>query len=174
MNPLIAHLSRCLACRTEFEAQREIVVALERIPHLTPSPRFADRVMTQVEVFEPWHVAALDTVRRWLPQTPVARRVAATAGGVTAIIMSVLTVWLSQRADAVLFVGSLVAQRSREAIVGGLHGAVVAFLGEGAANAVLASGPLGLAAALTAIAAAVLGTAFGIKRLASASHNRRG
>ena len=61
--PLLAHLDECVTCRTEFENQQQLVTTLEQMPHFTPSPLFAYRVMKKVEVFEPWHVTALHTWR---------------------------------------------------------------------------------------------------------------
>ncbi|MDP1861143.1 MAG: hypothetical protein Q8K82_20885 [Gemmatimonadaceae bacterium] len=173
VNPLTEHLSTCPGCRAEFEAQREVTTALERLPHFTPSRLFAARVMCKVEVFEPWHVAARESVRRWLPQSHAGRSLAFGAGGVTAVAMTFLTVWLAHRADAVLFVGSLVAQRSREAVSGAVQGAVVSTLGQGAATAVETNGAIGWSIALAGAALAILGTAFALKTVASAARGRR-
>lgn len=173
VNPLTAHLSTCPGCRAEFEAQREVTTALERLPHFTPSRLFAAQVMCKVEVFEPWHVAARESVRRWLPQSHAGRSLAFGAGGVMAVAMTFLTVWLAHRADAVLFVGSLLAQRSREAVTGAVQGAVVSTLGQGAATAVETNGAIGWSIALAGAALAILGTAFALKTVASAARGRR-
>ena len=173
MNPLTAHLSTCPGCRAEFEAQREVTTALERLPHFTPSRLFAAQVMCKVEVFEPWHVAARESVRRWLPQSHAGRSLAFGAGGVMAVAMTFLTVWLAHRADAVLFVGSLLAQRSREAVAGAVQGAVVSTLGQGAATAVETNGAIGWSIAPAGAALAILGTAFALKTVASAARGRR-
>ena len=73
--PLQAHVESCAACRAELAEARQVVSALERLPHLATSPLFADRVMSQVQVFEPWHVAALDSVKQWVPASRSARLV---------------------------------------------------------------------------------------------------
>ena len=173
VNQLTAHLATCPGCRAEFEAQREVTTALERLPHFTPSRLFAAQVMCKVEVFEPWHVAARESVRRWLPQSHAGRSLAFGAGGVMAVAMTFLTVWLAHRADAVLFVGSLLAQRSREAVTGAVQGAVVSTLGQGAATAVETNGAIGWSIALAGAAVAILGTAFALKTVASAARGRR-
>ena len=173
VNPLTAHLATCPGCRAVFEAQREVTTALERLPHFTPSRLFAAQVMCKVEVFEPWHVAARESVRRWLPQSHAGRSLAFGAGGVMAVAMTFLTVWLAHRADAVLFVGSLLAQRSREAVAGAVQGAVVSTLGQGAATAVETNGAIGWSIALAGAALAILGTAFALKTVASAARGRR-
>ncbi len=174
MNPLRAHLASCEGCRAEFEALREVSNALERLPHFAPSPLFAMRVMSQVQVFEPWHVAARQSVLRWLPQSTVGRSLAYGTGGVMALTMTVLTIWLARRADAVLFLGSLVAQRSRDAALGAIHGIAVSTLGQSAASTMQSSGTMGLMLAFSGAAVAVLATAYGLKSLASATRGRKG
>lgn len=174
VQPLKAHLASCEGCRSEFEAQREVAVALEGLPHLVPSPLFAERVMREVQIFEPWHVAARDTVRRWLPQSRGARVVAFGGAGVMAVSMTLLTLWLAQRADAVLFVGNLAAERTRGALYDTLHGLLVALLGQNAAGAIASNGLPGFALAATALLVAVTATAFALKTLASAARSKRG
>ena len=75
--PLAAHIEECVTCRTELEAQQELVGSLEQLPHFTPSPLFAYRVMREVQVFEPWHVAAMNSVQRFIPRSRPARVLAA-------------------------------------------------------------------------------------------------
>ena len=174
VNPLKAHVAQCAGCRAEFEAQREVALALEELPHIAPSARFSDKVMANVQVFEPWHVSVRDNLRRALPRTQVGRALVFGTGGVMAVTMTVLTVWLAHRADAVLFLGTLIGQRTRDAISGGMHDAVVATVGQGAATTVASNGLAGVAVAASILAIAVLGTAFGLKTLASAARGRRG
>lgn len=173
VSPLRSHLTRCAGCRAEYEAQREVVLALEGLPHLAPSPRFADRVMQRVEIFEPWHVAWRDTVRGWFPRTQVGRSLAFGTGGVMAVTMTLLTIWLAHRADAVLFVGNLLAERSRTALFDVLNAMLVALVGRDAAVAVASNGMVGMAMALATLALAVLGTAYGLKSLATVARRRR-
>ena len=85
--PLKAHIRDCADCRAQVDEARFVVDALEDLPHFAPSHTFADRVMSQVPVFVPWHVAARDTVRRWLPTVAPGsrgRRGAGHVGGVAA------------------------------------------------------------------------------------------
>lgn len=173
VTPLKAHLAQCAGCRAEYEAQREVSLALEALPHIAPSARFTEKVMASVHVFEPWHVTLRDHLRRALPRTQVGRAVVFGTGGVMAVTMTALTVWLAHRADAVLFLGALVGRRTREAVAGGVHEAVVSTVGQGAASTVASSGMAGVAIAASVVAAAILATAFGLKTLASASRSRR-
>ncbi|MCC6931407.1 MAG: hypothetical protein IT359_20635 [Gemmatimonadaceae bacterium] len=172
VNPLKAHLAQCAGCRAEFEAQRKVTLALEVLPHIAPTARFAEKVMANVQVFEPWHVSLRDSIRRALPQTQVGRTLVFGTGGVMAVTVTMLTVWLAHRADAVLFLFALVGERAREAVSLGVHDAVVATVGQGAASTVSANGLAGIAVALTALAIAVLGTAYGLKTLATAARRR--
>ncbi|HZF68630.1 MAG TPA: hypothetical protein VEZ47_11365, partial [Gemmatirosa sp.] len=77
LGPLRAHVRDCAECRAEFEEAQAVLAELDRLPHLAPTPGFADRVMTEVQVFEPWHVALADTVRGFVPTSPAMRAVAA-------------------------------------------------------------------------------------------------
>ncbi|MBK6488162.1 MAG: hypothetical protein IPF98_15170 [Gemmatimonadetes bacterium] len=174
VNPLKAHVAQCAGCRAEYEAQREVAAALETLPHFAPSPRLADRVMAQVQIFEPWHVTLRDRVARALPRTQGGRTFVFGTAGVMAVTMSVLTVWLAHRADAVLFLAALLGQRMREAVAGGVNDAVVSAVGQGAATTVASNGLLGVGVAVAVLALAVFGTAFGLKSLASAPRGRRG
>jgi hypothetical protein len=173
VQPLKAHLSECDGCRAEFEAQREVVLALEGMPHLAPSSRFAERVMKKVEIFEPWHVAWRDTVRGWFPRTQMGRTLVLGTGGVMAVTMTLLTVWLAQRADAVLFVGNLAAQRTRGALFESGHALLVGVLGPTMAGALASNGIAGIAALLATVALSIFGTAYALKSLASIARRRR-
>ena len=67
--PLRAHVRSCTSCQAELEEARELMVALDTLPDFAPSAGFSDRVMSQVQVFEPWHAAALTTARQFVPKT---------------------------------------------------------------------------------------------------------
>src|SRR4249920_1763813 len=86
--PLKTHIRDCADCRAKLDEAQLIVDALEDLPHFAPSHAFADRVMSQVPVFVPWHVAARDTVVRWLPQSRPAR---VAVGALATSAASVLT-----------------------------------------------------------------------------------
>src|SRR5262249_61551308 len=80
--PLQAHLRECDECRAAYEEERQVVEALEHLPRLAPSPEFASRVMSQVQIYEPWHVAARDTVLGWIrPLAPRSQPVRPALGG---------------------------------------------------------------------------------------------
>src|SRR5688572_29754991 len=130
--PLRAHILECSECRERLDDARVIVDALESLPHFAPDSRLADRVMAQVPVFVPAHVAARDSVRRWLPQSSAARVAALATGSTLAGLFTVAVLWLAMRGDAVLFMTGLVSDRIRSAVVGAGRDMVLALLGESA------------------------------------------
>ena len=81
--PLEAHVRECEQCRAELEAERQVVAAVEELPRLAPSPLFADHVVAQVNVYEPWDVAVRDAaagwVQRFVPQSRPLRTLAGPA-----------------------------------------------------------------------------------------------
>ena len=109
--PLRAHVAECDECRARLDDARIVVDALEDLPHFAPDSRLADRVMAQVPVFVPAHVAARDSVTRWLPQSGPARAAAAIVGTSIAGLLTVAMVWLASRGDAAIFATSLFADR---------------------------------------------------------------
>src|SRR5580693_5163872 len=77
VSPLRSHIDECAACRARLADARVVVDALERLPHFVPTIRFADRVLAQVQIVEPWHVAAIDAARRLVPRSTAMRVVMA-------------------------------------------------------------------------------------------------
>lgn len=171
--PLRNHLEQCPACQADYRALAAVVGGLESLPLVAPSPAFTERVMQQVQVFEPWHVALRDTVSRWMPQSSIGRVFAGATGGVMAVAMTLVAVWLGQRADAVLFLANLVLQRTREGLMSAAHSVALSLFGDSAAAAIQGGGTLALLAATGALVATVLAVAFGVKTLATAGRRRR-
>lgn len=107
--PLRAHVAECDECRARLDDAMIVVDALEALPHFAPDSRLADRVMSQVPVFVPAHVAARDSVFRWLPSAGPARAAAAVIGTSIAGLLTLAMVWLASRGDAVVFATGLFA-----------------------------------------------------------------
>jgi anti-sigma factor RsiW len=64
------HLRSCAHCAAELEGARAVIAALERLPALSPSPRFADAVMARVQIAPVAMTAAAPAVaekKRWMP-----------------------------------------------------------------------------------------------------------
>ena len=144
--PLKAHVRSCPTCSNELESARALVRKLEHLPHIAPSPLFASRVMSRVQLFVPWHVALLDSVRGLVPQSRALRVAAAGMFASIAIVLTLVSVWAFSRIDAVMFTADLVLDRMRIAAFGALGSAITAIFGD-AAQPLLAGGALGLATA---------------------------
>jgi hypothetical protein len=143
--PLEAHLRECATCRADLEAGRRVVEAIEQLPRLTASALFGDHVMAQVNVYEPWYVAARDTVDRWIvrlvPRTRPMRVVAGGAGLSLAAVLSVACIWLVGHLDAVFFFGTLVRTRARDTLLEQLGAAVSTIFGPQSVGALRVGGP---------------------------------
>lgn len=166
--PLRAHILECDDCRARLDDARIVVDALESLPHFAPDARLADRVMAQVPVFVPAHVAARDSVRRWLPTSSTARIAAVAVGTTMAGVLTVAMLWLATRGDAVLFVSGLLGDRVRAAVAGAARDLAVALLGETALTALQATGAVGTSLLVLGFLLTALGTIAGIRRLATA------
>ena len=173
VTPLKAHVRGCAQCRAELEEARTLTAALEHLPHFAPSPLFAEQVMARVQVFEPAHVTALDTARRWLPASRPARALAGAAATGVALFLSVATLWLAARLDVLLFFTNVVAERTRTTLLDALADAAAAAFGQPALEAVRASGPVGFALAFSALLVAVVVAAVGLRAVVVTSSRRR-
>ena len=118
VNPLKAHIRDCADCRAQVEEARFVVDALEDLPHFAPSHTFADRVMTQVPVFVPWHVDGSPDRR------PVRRhsrgRLDIAVGGLATAVASVLTVailWIATQTDVLVVASGAAGDRAMKGLV---------------------------------------------------------
>ena len=168
--PLRAHVRRCGECQAELETARAVALALDDLPHVAPSPLFADRVMQQVQVFEPWHVALVDALRQLVPQSRPARALAAAGGFSLAALVTVAALWIAARVDILALVGSGALDRVRLALLAAGGNALGAAVGD---PSVLSSGA-GLAIVGTAFLLSLLAAGAGLRRAASASRRLRG
>jgi hypothetical protein len=150
-----------------------VVEALDHLPHFSPSPVFADRVMARTQIFQPWHVAALDTARKAIPTSTPGRVLVGVAASTTALILTTLTVFLVTRLEALLFLGQLLVQRSRDVVLAAMDGLVGSLLGEAALGALRASGGAGIALAILAVVVSGALAAGGLRAAVSASRRNR-
>lgn len=171
--PLAAHVDRCAACQSELEAQQRLVSRLEQLPHHAPTPLFAYRVMGQVRVFEPWHVAALNAVQRVVPRSRPARAFAAVTAGVMAVLLTLGTVWLAARLNGVVFLATAAMDRARSATLGAVRGLAQALVGDAGTGALAGAGSPGIVLAASVLLLAVLCAALAIRQLAAVSRRRR-
>jgi anti-sigma factor RsiW len=170
--PLRAHVAECDDCRARLDDARVVVDALEALPHFAPDSRLADRVMAQVPVFVPAHVAARDSVMRWLPQSAPARAAAAVIGTSIAGLLTVAMIWLASRGDAAIFATSLFADRVQSLVIGTARDLALSLLGESAVAAIQASGMLGVTLLVLGFLGTAVGTILALRRLATASSRR--
>jgi hypothetical protein len=170
--PLKAHVRTCAECRGELESARVMVRQLEALPHLAPSPLFADRVMSRVQVFVPWHVALLDTVRGLVPRSAGWRAVAWAGLGSAAAVLLALSLWVVTRLDTVIFGADLALQRLRVAATGALSDAVASLFGDAAAHALRATGAAGILLSLVVLLLTAALAAGALRAVATASRRR--
>ena len=171
--PLRAHARRCPDCQGELAAARRLMALLDDLPTFAPAPRFADRVMADVQVFEPWYVTLGDTVRRLVPASRPARVVAAAGALTTAFVMTVGVVALLGRVDLLVFVTEFVAGRARAAVVATVGNAVTAVFGDLAAGALARSGPAGVVLGVVAFLGSLVLATLLLRALTLAFHRQR-
>jgi hypothetical protein len=173
VQPLRAHARSCAHCRAELEDARAVVSALEHLPHASPSPLFASRVMAQVQVFEPWHVTALDAVKRWIPQSRPVRMLAGASALSAATVLTVATLWVLTQIDVVLFALNLGLDRARTTLYTGLGDAVASTLGEPALAALQSGGPVAAIVLVSALVGGAIAASAGLRALAAVARRRR-
>ncbi|MDQ6888517.1 MAG: hypothetical protein M3068_14695 [Gemmatimonadota bacterium] len=171
--PLKAHVRRCDHCRAELNEARILVEALEHLPHFTPPPFFAHRVMAQVQIYVPWHVSLLASTRAWLPRSRPARAAAGLAVGSAAAVLTIASLWLIARYDTVMFAVGLAIDRSRGALVDALSSMIASLFGSAVLEAVRASGVIGFAVLATVLLLTAAGATRALRALAVGSSGDR-
>ena len=166
--PLRDHIDECAECRLWFDDARIVVDALESLPHFAPDSRLSERVMSQVPLFVPAHVAARDSVARWLPRPGPARVAAAAVFTSAAGLLTLTMVWLASQGEAAVFMTGLLGDRMRSAVLGAARDLTGALLGESALAALQATGAIGVSLLFTGFVLTAFGTVAGIRRLAAA------
>lgn len=172
VQPLREHVHSCSDCRTRLEEARAVVAALEEMPLLSPHFGLADRVMSQVPVFVPWHVSARDSVRQWIPASPVARALAATMIAVVGSLITALTLWIVTRGDMLAMFTGLVGEQVRGTAGQAADDVVLSLFGPQVFAAVQQVGPLGIAFAAGGFLVASLATVLGLRFIATSSRTR--
>jgi hypothetical protein len=171
--PLQAHVATCEDCQGRLARSRRVVDALEDLERFAPRPQFADRVMAQVQIVEPWHVAMLDSARRFVPQSAPMRAVMAATASVVAVALTSGAVWLGLHADLALYSFNLAAGRARGALMDAAASVIGTAFGQSGLDALRSSGLRGLALGAGVMVVAVGGATFGLRALASSSRRSR-
>ena len=150
------HVAGCPACQDALADAQQLVVALESLDDLSPSTAFADRVMAEVHVFEPWHAALTRTVSPWIPTTATGRIAAGVTVSVAGAGTTAGSLWLLARADMAVLLAGVGLSEVRTHLLGIGHDLIR-----------LIAGPAGGAPAVTA-SPSLLGAAIGSTILAAA------
>jgi hypothetical protein len=172
--PLKAHIADCPECRGKLDDARAVTGIVERLPRLAPSHRFTERVMSQVPVFVPWHVAAREWIAEMVPAAGRSRKAAIAAAALMAVGLGIITIALLTQSDLILLASNVAVDRMREIAVAGVGGLVVNLFGEQTFNAVAQYGTMGFALAALAMIAALAGTFASLRAFAASASRRRG
>jgi hypothetical protein len=172
VKPLREHVQTCPDCRARLAEAKELMASLAEVPLFAPRLGLADRVMGQVPVFVPWHVAARDALRQWVPTSPAARALAATLVAVVGSLITGVTLWVATRGDVLAMAAGLVGDEARSAATQVAGNAVVALFGPQVVTAMQQLGPMGIGLAAGGFFVASLATVFGLKLIATSSRAR--
>jgi hypothetical protein len=172
VQPLREHLNTCSDCRARLTEAQEVVGVLSSVPLLAPRIGMAERVMTRVPVFVPWHIAARDTIRDWMPETPVARALAAVLVATVGAIVSGLTLFIATRGDLLATLTVAVGEQARTSVTDAFGGLVVTLFGPQVVGAVQQLGPLGIALAAGGFLIASAATVLGLRLIATSGRVR--
>lgn len=172
VQPLREHVDGCPDCRVRLGEARDVVTSLAAVPLLAPRMGLADRVMSQVPVFVPWHVAARDGVVRWLPNSPSARALAAVLVAAVGTLVTGLTLWVASRGDMLAMFTGLAGEQVRTTVTDVVGNLLVAMFGPQVVGAVQQLGPLGIAIAGAGFVVASLATVLGLRLIATSGRAR--
>jgi hypothetical protein len=128
--------------------------------------------MSEVQVFEPWHVSALDEAKRWLPASRPARAIGLAATSAVALVVSIGAVWMAVRLEAFIFFFDLAGQRARTAVFDSVGGAIANTFGVAAVDALRAGG-VTAAVGVTGFLVLVVMAALGLRALVATARRRR-
>lgn len=171
--PLRAHVRTCTSCHSELEKARELMIALDALPDFSPSFDFSDRVMSQVQVFEPWHAAALSSARQFVPASKPARVAAGVGAALSAGVLTASATWAVARADIALLLAQVGLERFRDQLGAASADVMATVLGQ-PGLAALQQGSAGVAALAVGSFVAVVGLGVvGLRALAGASRRAR-
>src|SRR5579884_173309 len=173
VTPLRAHIRDCAECRTQVEEARLVVDTLGDLPHFAPSHTFADRVMSQVPVFVPWHVTARDTVARWIPRSRPARIAVAALATSVASVLTVAILWIATQTDVLVLASSAAGDQMRGLAFDAARLVLSTVFGDQMLAIIQQTGVIGIAVAFIGLVAAAGASVAGLGALATVSSRRR-
>jgi hypothetical protein len=172
VQPLRQHVRHCAQCQAELDRAQEFLFVLEDMPHFVPSSDFADRVMLQVQVFEPWHVAARNSLRRVVPTSRPARVAAGVGLAASSGILVTGAAWVLNNADIGLLIANAGVERVQATASAALSDLVLAAVGQSGLEAWAAGGPMVAVAAGAGFVAAAGAMVAGLRALTTARSGR--
>lgn len=170
--PLQAHIRECDECRRELDDARHVATMLEELPRFAPSYGLAERVMAQVPVFVPWHVAARDAVAGWVPASRPLRVMALAGGSAMAAMLTIAAIWIFTRADVLAFASAAAGDQVRGVVAAGGRDVIAALFGPQVFVAMAQAGMTGLAITAAGFIVAAGAALFGLRSLAAAGRSR--
>ncbi|MDQ6612027.1 MAG: hypothetical protein M3Y64_06310 [Gemmatimonadota bacterium] len=173
VSPLRAHARSCVQCRMDVERAREVLVLLDALPDFGPSALFAARVMSQVQVFEPWHAAALNSVSRFVPKTRPARVAAGVGAAASVGLLTAAGAWALSRADIGFLLAQVGLERIQDKAGAAVTDVISAALGQSTLSMLHAGGSGFAALALGGFVAAAGIAVVGLRAVATASRRSR-
>ena len=102
----LEHLTDCAECALLLGQHRAVVSSLEALPHFDPGEEFADQVMFQVAVPDPFAMRSIATARRRVLETGRRRALAASAGIAIIGLMAASIIWTSLNREVLSSAGS--------------------------------------------------------------------
>lgn len=167
--PLRAHVKACASCYVEYEQARELMITLDTLPDFAPSRAFADRVMSQVQVFEPWHAAALTTAKQFVPATRPARVAAGVGAALSAGMLTAVATWAVARADIAVLLAQVGLEKFRDQVGAAFNDVMATIVGQPGLDALRHGSPEIAAVAVGGFVAVVGVGVVGLRTLATAS-----
>lgn len=171
-HPRRKHLEACAECRAELERAREVNALLESLPHMPPRPDFAASVMARVQVFEPWHVTLLDTVKSLIPRRGPWRIATGIGLGGATLSVSALVIWISLKIDLAIYAVQMAGTRLQTASVSAANSVVSSMFGDEALVVIRDGGVSTLLIAITAFLLTLAGATIGLRRLLISARRR--
>lgn len=89
-----SHVRGCAQCQVEAEELRSLFTALSRLERFTPSVGFAERIMLQVRLPDPWYVRAGQAVQTFIPRSRRGWAFASSMLAIPAVSFTALILWL--------------------------------------------------------------------------------
>ncbi|MBI2795947.1 MAG: hypothetical protein HYX65_04490 [Gemmatimonadetes bacterium] len=170
---LLSHVAACEPCRTALEEARFVAEMLSTAPHLKPPREFTDKVMTQVQVTEPWYMAAAGVLRAMWPDRGAGRTIMAAAGVLAGLVTTVGVLALAMRSDEAAMLGSMVGDRWRETLAEQASGVVGTAFGSAALDMLRERGWMAVAVALPAFLAMSGVALAGLRAVGARARERR-